>query len=84
MALDDKEKTAFVTAIRNYHYKVMPFNLKNVGSIHQRMMIRMFESQLRKNIEIYVDDMVVKSKMVSEHLGAFKLSFKSLESTNYA
>ena len=54
---------------RNYHYKVMPFGLKNAGSTHQRMMTRMFELQLGKNIEIYIDDMVVKSKMVSEHLG---------------
>ena len=69
MALDDQEKTTFVTPIGNYHYKVMPFGLKNVGSTYQRMMTRMFESQLGENIKIYIDDMVVKSKMVSEHLG---------------
>ena len=69
LALDDQEKTAFVTPIRNYHYKVMPFGLKNAGSIYQRMMTRTFESQLGKNIEIYIDDMVVKSKVVSEYLG---------------
>ena len=65
LALDDQEKTIFVTPIRNYHYKVMSFDLKNVGSTYQRMMTRMFESQLRKNIEIYIDDMVVKSKVIS-------------------
>ena len=43
----------------------MPFDLKNAGSIYQRMMTKMFEPQLGKNIEIYIDDMVVKSKMVS-------------------
>ena len=69
MALEDQEKTAFVTPIGNYHYKVMPFGLKNAGSTYQRMMTRIFEPQLGKNIEIYVDDMVVKSKMVTEHLG---------------
>ena len=47
----------------------MSFGLKNAGSTYQRMMTRMFEPQLGKNIEIYVDDMVVKSKMVAEHLG---------------
>ena len=69
LALDDQEKTAFVTPVGNYHYKVMPFGLKNVGSTYQRMMMRMFESQLGKNIEIYIDDMMMKSKVVSEHLG---------------
>ena len=71
LALDDQEKTVFVTPIGNYYYKVMPFGLKNTGSTYQRMMSRMFESQLEKNIEIYIDDMVVKSKVVSEHLGDF-------------
>ena len=75
LALEDQEKTAFVTPIRNYHYKVMPFGLKNAGSTYQRMMTRMFEPQLGKNIEIYVDDMVVKSKVVSEHLGDLGSTF---------
>ena len=47
----------------------MPFGLKNAGSTYQRMMTRMFESQLGKNIKVYIDDMVVKSKVVSEHVG---------------
>ena len=47
----------------------MPFGLKNAGSTYQRMMTRMLEPQLGKNIKIYVDDMVVKSKRVTEHLG---------------
>ena len=46
----------------------MPFGLKNVGSTYQRMGTRMFEPQLGKNIEVYIDDMVVKSKVVSEHV----------------
>ena len=78
LALDDQEKTAFVTHIRNYHYKVMPFGLKNVGSTYQRMMTRMLEPLLGKNIEIYIDDMVVKSKMVSEHLGDLQIIFEVL------
>ena len=78
LALDDQEKTAFVTPIRNYHYKVMLFGLKNIGSTYQRIMTRMFESQLMKNIEIYIDDMVVKSKMVSEHWGGLRAIFEIL------
>ena len=77
LALSDK-KTAFVTPIRNCHYKVMPFDLKNAGSIYQRMMTRMFELQLGKNIEVYIDDMVVKSKVVSEHVGDLEVIFNIL------
>ena len=69
LALEDQEKTTFVTPTGNYHYKVMLFGLKNAGSTYQRIMTRMFKPQLGKNIEIYVNDMVVKSKVVSEHLG---------------
>ena len=68
LALDDQEKTAFVTPVGNYHYKVMPFGLKNAGSTYQRMMTKMFEPQLGKNVEVYIDDIVVKSKLVSEQV----------------
>ena len=46
---------------RNYHYRVMPFGLKNVGSIYQRMVTWMFETQIGRNMEAYIDDMVVKA-----------------------
>ena len=69
LALDDQEKTAFVTPTRNYHYKMMPYGLKNTGSTYQRMMTKMFEPQWGRSIEVYVDVMVVKSKVVSEHVG---------------
>ena len=69
LAFHNQEKTVLVIPIGNYHYKVMPFSLKNAESTYQRMITRMFASQLGKNIEIYIDDMMVKSKMVLEHLG---------------
>ena len=68
LALEDQEKTAFVTPIGNYYYKVMPFRWKNTRSTYQRMMTRMFEPQLGKNIEVYIDNMVVKSKLEFEHV----------------
>ena len=58
----------------------MPFGLKNAGSTYQRMMTRIFESLLGKNIKIYIDDMVVKSKVVSEHLGDLRVIFEILRS----
>ena len=78
LATDDQEKTAFVTHVGNYHYKVMPFDLKNVGSTYQRMMTKMFESRLGKNVEVYINDMVVKSKLVSEHLADLSNIFEIL------
>ena len=78
LALDDQEKTAFVTPTRNYHYKVMPLGLKNAGSTYQKMMTKMFEPQLGKNIEVYIDDMVVKSKVVFEHMGDLRNIFEIL------
>ena len=61
----------------------MSFGLKNAGSTYQRMMTRMFESLLGKNIEIYIDDMVVKSKMVSEHLGDLRIIFEILRNYKF-
>ena len=76
--MDNQERTSFITPIRNYHYKVMPFGLKNAGATNQRMMTRMFEPQLEKNIEIYIDDMVVKSKVESEHVNDLRNIFDIL------
>ena len=59
----------------NYHYNVMPFGLKNVGSTYQRMMTRIFEPQLGKNIEVHIDDMVVKNKVESEHVNGLRNVF---------
>ena len=59
----------------NYHYKVMPFRLKNAGSTYQRMMNRMFEPQLGNSIEVYIDDMVVQIKVESEHINDLRNIF---------
>ena len=56
----------------------MSFNLKNAGFTYQRMMTKMFELQLGKSIVVYIDDMVVKSKVVSEHMGDLKSIFEIL------
>ena len=56
----------------------MTFGLKNAGATYQRMMTRMFEPQLGKNIEVYINDMVVKSKVVTKHKGDLKNIFEIL------
>ena len=56
----------------------MSFGLKNAGSIYQRMMTKMFKPQLGKNVKVYIDDMVVKSKVVPEHVGDLENIFETL------
>ena len=57
----------------------MPFGLKNTGSTYQKMITRMFEPQLGKNIKIYIDNMVVKSKLESEHINDLGNIFEILK-----
>ena len=56
----------------------MPFGLKNARSTYQRMMTKMFEPQLGKNIEVYINDIVVKSKEVSDHVEDLGSIFETL------
>ena len=67
-ASKDEELTAFRTPKGIYCYKVMPFGLKNVGATYQRAMQKIFDDILHKNVECYVDDLVVKLKKRMEHL----------------
>ncbi|XP_060965617.1 uncharacterized protein LOC133034532 [Cannabis sativa] len=58
----DQEHTSFRTDVGLYFYKVMTFGLKNAGATYQRLVNRMFKEQIGRNMEVYVDDMLVKSK----------------------
>ena len=58
----DQEKSSFMTSQGLFYYKVMPFDLKNVGMTYQRLMNKMFAQQIGKNVQVYVDDMLVKSR----------------------
>ncbi|GKG48779.1 reverse transcriptase domain-containing protein, partial [Tanacetum coccineum] len=60
-AQDDEEKTAFYTDQGTYCYTKMPFGLKNTGATYQRLVDTAFQSQIGRNLEAYVDDMVIKS-----------------------
>ena len=62
LATKDQEKTTFISPNANYHYTVMPFGLKNAGATYQRIMTRMFWDKIGHTAEVYIDDMVVKSK----------------------
>ncbi|KAL6347755.1 hypothetical protein AAG906_026284 [Vitis piasezkii] len=58
----DEQKTTFVTPHRLYYYKVMSFGLKNVGASYQRLMTKIFKPLINRTMEVYIDDIVVKSK----------------------
>lgn len=64
---EDQENATFVTSQRLYCYKVMPFRLKNAGAFYQRLVNRMFSKQIERNMEVYVDNMLVKSKEENTH-----------------
>ena len=79
MAEEDQEKTAFITSQGLYCYKVMLFRLKNAGATHQRLVNKMFSKQIGRNMEVYVDDMLVKSKEELAHLDDLKETFATLK-----
>ena len=62
LTTEDQKKTAFITLDANYHYTMMPFGLKNARATYQWMMTRMFRDKIGCTTEVYIDDMVVKSK----------------------
>jgi hypothetical protein len=61
MHLPDRQKTTFVTDKGLYCYRVMPFGLKNAGATYQRLVNQMFSKQIGRTMEVYVDDMLVKT-----------------------
>ena len=79
MAEEDQEKTAFITSQGLYCYKVMPFGLKNVGATYQRLVNKMFGQQIGRNMEVYMDNMLVKSKVELAHLDNLKETFAMLK-----
>ena len=78
MVEEDQEKTTFITSQGLYCYRVMPFGLKNAGATYQRLVNQMFSKQMERKVEVYVDDMLVKSKEEESHLGDFKETFNTL------
>ena len=79
---DDQERTSFVTSQGLFCYKVMSFGLKNVGTTYQRLMNKMYAHQIGRNVQVYVDDMLVKSLRENDHLDDLQETFDTLRSYN--
>ena len=67
MGPDDEEKTTFIISHGLYCYKVMSFRLKNVDATNQRLMTKIFKPLVGSTVEVYIDDIVVKSRTRDEH-----------------
>ncbi|CAJ2652721.1 unnamed protein product [Trifolium pratense] len=82
MAEIDKKKTAFMTESGNYYYNVMPFGLKNAGATYQRMMNKVFNNEIGDMLEVYMDDMIVKSEEEVDHTAHLKKVFDQARKYN--
>lgn len=76
MAPEDAKKTAFRTPKGHFYNKVMPFGLKNAGATYQRAMTTIFQDMMHKEIEDYVDDIVVKSGKGENHIAVLDRVFE--------
>ena len=79
---EDQERTSFVTNQGLFCYKVMPFRLKNAEATYQRLMNKMFTHQIGRNVQVYLDDMLVKSLRENDHLDDLQETFDTLRSYN--
>ena len=73
------EKTSFVTERGLYCYKVMPFGLKNAGATYPTLVNKIFKELIGKTMEVYIDDMFVKSIKVANHIAHLEEAFGVLQ-----
>ena len=78
MREEDEEKTAFITPHGVYCYKTMPFGLNNAGATYQRMMQSCLKDQIGRNVQVYVDDIVIKTKQEDTLLDDLRATFPAL------
>ena len=78
----DQEKTSFFTGQGTYCYRVMPFGLKNAEATYQRLVNMMFQKQIGASMELYIDDMLVKSVKAELHITHLAEEFQVLKSYN--
>ena len=78
MAESDQAATAFITPYGPLCFNTMPFGLKNAGATYQRMIQTCLANQIRKTVEAYIDDVVIKSKHVETLVDDLRLTFDNL------
>ena len=82
MFQSNKEKTAFVTPHRLYYYKFMSFELKNACATYQKLMTKIFKPLIDQTMEVYIDEIVVKSGTRDEHAQYLEETFHLMRAYN--
>ncbi|KAL0374124.1 UNVERIFIED_CONTAM: hypothetical protein Sradi_3328100 [Sesamum radiatum] len=78
LAPEDHKRVSFITFDGTFCYVSMPFGLKNAGAAYQRLVDKIFRPQLGRNMEVYVDDMLVKSREADHHVEDLNETFAVL------
>ncbi|KAL0289199.1 UNVERIFIED_CONTAM: Retrovirus-related Pol polyprotein from transposon [Sesamum angustifolium] len=78
LALEDRKRVSFITSTGTFCYVAIPFGLKNADATYQRLVDKIFRPQIGRNIEVYVDDMLVKNKEVRDHIADLEEMFSIL------
>ena len=78
MKESDQLATSFITPFGMYCYVTMPFGLRNAGATYQRCMLHVFGDHLGRNVEAYVDDIVVKSRKADDLVANVRIAFDCL------
>ncbi|GKE95737.1 reverse transcriptase domain-containing protein [Tanacetum coccineum] len=82
MTKEDEEKKAFITSQGIFCYSKMSFGLKNAGATYQRLVDKAFQKQISRNLEVYVDDLEIKSCTEHEIIRDIEETFKTLREIN--
>ena len=78
MKKEDEDKTTFITPYGVYCYTTMPFGLKNAGATYQRCMQAFLAKKISKDVQVYVDDIVIKTRVNATLLADIRETFDSL------
>ena len=78
MAESDQAATAFITPYGPFCFNTMPFGLKNKGATYQRMIQTCLEKKIGKTMEVYIDDVVVKTRHIDSLIDDLRLTFDNL------
>ena len=78
MKEEDEEHTSFITPYGVFCYRTMPFGLKNAGATYQRMMQACLKEKIRRNVQVYVDDIVIKTYKAATLLDDLRETFAAL------